>query len=480
VIRLLCVFDGKWVDADTGEQVDPLVAMEEDGGIICGYELYSEFIDLSPKLKEKGNWKFRLPGRKNKDEKRVRLYFYKATHTRGMSASGKRDGRKWIPSIQWVIWNLEIFNNEPEIGVVGPAKRLRKLCEDSNVKPTATPGGMGKAMLKSMPGWDRDRYFAPPWISELAREHLPGNFYALRENFRRDRGIVLIDQQNAHHNIVNSIPCPLPSSVRRRGARYPGKNKRWISVEGVGKLSRQMGLLRALVEIDTLPLEHSHLYPEWAQRPGRRMEWIWTPELRLLGRSIRLIRVQTAFTGNEPDPALREFSDFALNQRATDPHTIIKPVLHSAYGSLAVSRYREFEQIILGDVGKYRHVEDMKIPFTDETAHAVTIKGLKISTIQNVIAYGVITSEQTVRSLELARTYEWEYGLHVCQVYADALLVRTAQIPFVPNGWEVKADLGEVMAALPNQIISSRLQRIPGLHGERRRAQYVQQVKDAA
>ena len=63
-------------------------------------------------------------------------------------------------------------------------------------------------------------------------------------------------------------------------------------------------------------------------------------------------------------------------------------------------------------------------------------------------------------------------------MYADALLVRTDQIPFVPDGWDVKADLGEVIAGSPNQIISTHLRRIPGLHGEQRRAVYVQQVRD--
>lgn len=478
MIRLICVCDGKWVDPDTGEQVDPRTAMEEGGGIICGYNLYETVTSLFPDAEREG-WRLKYPAPKNREDRKIRLVVLSATRTYGMSKTGTRSGRKWIPSVKWVIWNLELFNNNPDESIVDTAREMRSYCESNCIKPTATPGGMGKAKLKSMPGWDKDRYFAPPWISEIAREHLPGNFYALRENFRRDRDIVLIDQQNAHHNIVNTVDCPLPSSVRRRGGRI-GKGRRWIDTASMDLISNQMGLLHAEVEVDTLPHEHSHLYPEWAQMPGKRLEWIWTPELRLFGRSIRLLRVQTALTGSVPDPALREYSQFCLDYRKDHPHTVMKPILHAAYGSLAVGRYKEYRQIILGDVSNYKDTRDMKIPFTDQVAHETTIRGLKISPVQNVIAYGVITAEQTVRSLELARTYEWEYGLHVCQVYADALLVRTTQIPFVPNGWEVKADLGEVMAALPNQIISSRLQRIPGLHGERRRAQYVQQVKDAA
>ena len=484
MIRLVCIIDGNWINADTGEQLDPVDTVEDRaGGIICGYLLYEHLAALWPQLH--GDWRFKLPGRRNQDQRVVRHYFYSLTkrppaeQRRTGRRHTKGDGSKHRPrATKWIVWNFELFHNEPDGNVVEAGLRMRKLCEDRGIKPTATIGGMGRAMLKISSEWREDRYFAPPWISEIAREHLPGNHYAHREGFRRDKGIVLIDQQAAHHNIVNTIPCPDPASIRRRGRRTPGRGGEWI--RDVHLLRRKMGLLHAMVEVQTIPRDMLHLYPKWAQIPGRRLEWIWTPELRFFDddHRLNLVGVETAFTGGRLDTALLEYSDFALQQIHDSPHPVMKATLHAAYGSLAVGKYSDFEQVILGDTTMYKDRRPVRLAKVDDPAHAVTIKGLKISPLQNVIAYGVITAEQTVRSLELARVYEREYHLWVVQVYADALLVRTDQVPFVPDGWDVKADLGEVIAGAPNQIISTNLRRIPGLHGEQRRAVYVQQVHD--
>ena len=476
MIPLACLVSGVWIDVDTGEEVDPIRE-----GVIYGYELYGYIASRWPTLRahegrrritfELGNgWKLWTPGRRESESK-LHLYFYGGS----IKGYGGKGGHR--PAIKCTVWNGELFTNNPNEDTVKAAKRLRKLCEDKGIKPTATPGGMGKAIIKVMSEWRKDRYFAPPWVSEIAREHLPGNHYAIREDFRKSKDILLIDAQASHHNIANSIPLPHPQSVRRRGARTPGKNRQWILAKDIGLLKHQWGLLHALVEVDTIPREHIHLYPKWAWEPGIRLEWIWTPELRLLDRRVRLVSVQSALTGGVVDTALWEYADFALDQIRTDPHPIIKPVLHSAYGGLAVRKYNELRKIILGDTGKHKHVREIRLPWIDDIAHEVTVKGVKISPLQNVVAYGVIGAEQTVRSLELARKYEWEYKLHVVQVYADALLVRTKQVPFTPPGWEVKADLGEVTAAMPNQIISTRLLRIPGMHGGRRRAVYLEKVK---
>lgn len=473
--RLLCLIAGEFTDADTGEIVSLVDAMENPaGGVIGGYGLYPYLADTWPRLR--GKWNFSQPGRKGQERIR-RNEFYRAHKKLPKIATGKRHiaGDNSRPrGFSWVFLNLEKFHNEPDEDVPVAVRRVRKLCEDRGIKITATPGGMGKSGLMASSEWEKLRYFAPPWISEIAREHLPGNHYAHREGFRRDKGILLIDQQAAHHNIVNSIPLPDPSSIRRRGRRTPGKDGRWI--KNTQTLWRHMGLLHAMVEVQTIPRYELHLYPKWAQKPGTRLEWVWTPELRLLDNKVRLIGVQTALTGSRLDAALLEYSDFALDQIHTDPHPVIKPILHAAYGSLAVDRYKDYKQIILGDIGDYKDTREVKLALIDEPAHEVTIKGMKISPVQNVVAYGVICAEQTVRSLELARVYEREHKLRVIQVYADALLVRTNQVPITPAGWEVKTDLGEVVAGAPNQIISARLQRIPGLSGERRRAMYVHQV----
>jgi hypothetical protein len=481
MFTLLCVVNGSWINADTGDVIDPLSCegLESyDGGVVCGYNIYEQFADggraSSIYLKQKGDWKLKLPGRRMGDNKPVRRYFYRATRRFPLS-KGSRHERCRPKSIVWVIWNLEIFNNNPQEDVIETAKRMRRLCEDRGIKPAATPGGMGKAMLKASPEWAEDRYFAPPWISEFAREHLPGNYYALREGFKKSDRVLLIDQRAAHHNIVNSTPCPLPNCIRRRGRRTTGVGGRYISVKS---LRDHIGLLHLNMEVDTIPEEQKHLYPHWGQVSGRKYAWIWTPELRLMDRRTRILEVQTALTGKHVDTALWEYSDFALNEISKDSHPAIKPVLHAAYGNLGVGRYKEFEQILLGDASTYKNPKKVRIGWIEEEANSVTIKGIGISHTQNVIAYGVIQAEQTVRSLELARQYE-SMGIMVVQVYADAILLATTQVPFTPPGWDVKADLGELVAGHANQIIAANLQRIPGMHGERRRMAYVEQTRAA-
>jgi hypothetical protein len=470
---LLCFLGGgEWVNADTGEVVDPLISIERGGGVLCGYELYAELALLWESELGGRGWKLHLNGRKNRDTRNTRLYF-KSASRRLPKMGGKRFTTKWV------IWNLEQLSNHPHENVILAAKRLRRLLIDREVEtgrpcPPSTQGAMGRSMLKASPEWG-DRTFIPWFIDKIAREHLPGNHYSLRHGFRRDSGITLIDQQAAHHNIANTTPVPHPQSIHRRGWKSPGEGGRWLL--SAHNLRHQMGLILATVDIGHIPLRELHLYPSWSQVPGEWKRWIWTPELRLQDDKCRVRGVHTALTGDRIDTALWEYSDFTLAQIRADPHPVIKPVLHSAYGSLATNKYGEFETIILGDPGNYPNPEELKLPWIDTMAHAVITRGRGTPTYQNTIAYGVITAEQTVRSLELARVFEWEHGIHVVQVYADAILVRTREVPFVPPGWSIKAELDDVFAGLPNQILSAQIQRIPGISGERKRIEYVRQVR---
>lgn len=476
-MKLVCWVNGHWVDADSGESVDIIDTLSLGvRGVLCGFDLYETLLRVYESLSiiteyEGKELKISGPGRNGKSQTVFRHYWYKIScRTQG---GGGNSPRKTVTKT-WVIWNRELLDNDRTLDPIEAPVRLLKLLDDRGVKPSPTPGGMAKAMFKSSSEWSKDRYAAPPWISEIARRELPGNYYSLREGFKRSRNITLIDQQAAHHKICNSIPLPHPQSVHRRRRRVPGQ--RDIRLIPLNKFKWHMGLLLCKVEAGHIPPQHAHLYPQWCKTFGVSLQWVWTPELRLLNEKVRILGVQSALTGVRMDTVPWEYSDFALDQLSKDKHPIIKPVLHAAYGGMAVNSYEEYNQTILGDTGKFKDPKSIRLPWTDLEGREVTIKNLHVSPVQNVVAYGVIGAEQTTRSLELARRLELDEGIMVVQVYADALLVKAAQLPFVPDGWDIKGDLGDVVAGRAHEIISTHVQKLPGLHGERQRQLYITQV----
>lgn len=488
--RVLAVVAGKGVwDSVTGDYIDiPLSeAMEAaPGGILVGYSLYRILSEL--KFNNGGEWSFFIHPKKRDIKVKLKEYrmsgpMYVTRQSCRLplqidrsskweidgSKGGHKRKRHRPPTIKWINWNLEQFM--PDCDPVEAGERLLRMCERRGVSPKPTPGSLGSAMLKASCEWQKDRTPAPFFISDTARRFLPGNYYEHKPNFWRAKHVTLFDQAAAHHNIVNSIPLPHPQSVHRRGFRLENDPAHWVNGS---LLTRHMGLLRVKVECDTVPQVMSHLYPRWSRVPGAHWRMVWTPELRLLDSRTRLLEVSTGFTGNKIDTALLEYSDFALGEIESDPHPVIKAALHAAYGSLATNTKDDYEIIIAGREKKLPKAKDVKVPLFGD-AQSVVIKRLRVPLIQNVIAYGVIQAEQTTRSIEFGRWLH-ENGQDVLQVYSDAVLAKVSQLPFLPTGWIAKHTLDELGAGAPNQIISPTIQRLPGIHGQRRRALVLKRV----
>lgn len=475
------IFDSR-IDAYSEKPLHELF-YDSPGGILAGYGLYKLLATVQEVLKDgPGEWSFFIHGNKRKKLNRVvagpmyvtrescRLPLGQARVWRKDGSKGgiKRDWQR-PPTIKWINWNLEQFM--PGCHPVDAAERLLRMCERRGIEPKPTPGGLGSAMLKASSQWKADRGPAPFFISDAARKHLPGNYYEHKKDFVRATSVTLFDQVAAHHNIVNSIPLPHPQSVHRRGYRLETDP---ISGKRLSIFRRHMGILRAKVECDTVPRDIWHLYPRWARVPGVHWRMIWTPELRLLDRRTRLLEVGTGLTGNRLDTALLEYSDFALGEIGVEPNPIIKAALHAAYGSLATNIKEDYEIIIAGQRERPPPNKTVKVPLFGE-ARSVIIKRLRVPLVQNVVAYGVIQAEQTTRSIEFGRKLHSE-GHPVLQVYSDAVLVKIHQIPILPAGWEAKHTDLEIAAGAPNQIISSSVQRLPGIHGMRQRALVIDRV----
>jgi hypothetical protein len=481
-------------DSRLGSYTDQLlhdIMLESPGGVIAGYGLYKLLSITREALQGKGEWSFYIHGDKRKvkvgtkDRRVVGPHYvervsYRPPLVRSNNGEWEKDSSKggqkrkrYRPlTVKWIVWNLELFM--PGCHPVEAGERLLRICQRRGINPKSTPGALGSAMLRASSEWKKDRQPAPFFISDIARKHLPGNYYEHKPSFLKAKRVTLFDQAAAHHNIVNSIPLPDPSSVRRRGInmqRADGDPKRMKRVPRI--LENHWGLLHAKIECDTIPREVSHLYPRWARDKGTHWRMVWTPELRLLDKRVRLLGVSSAFTGYKPDIALLEYSDFALREIESDPNPVVKAALHAAYGSLAARTRKEYEIIVAGREQSSMS-EKVKLPLFGE-AQSFAIPRVKRPLIQNVIAYGVIQAEQTTRSIEFGRSLEAE-GYPVLQVYADAVLAGVSQLPFTPDGWIAKHLLDDLVAGAPNQIISETVQRLPGIHGVRRRAMVLKRV----
>lgn len=448
------------IDTLTGELTDRLSLGQlmtcEPGGVIAGVNLYPLLAGLADEARSQPDtgWTFQV----HKQDRGGVIYIPRLSYRRGKV--GSRGKRRRPPAIKWLVLNLELFTETDDVEAA--ARALVSLAERRGIRPRHSPGAFGSAMLRTSDEWGENRQPAPWFISELAREHLPGNYYATRTKYRTVPRAFYVDQQAAHHTVAATTPMPHPERLRARGrlrAVERGHFPRWIGIE---KLKEQIGLLACVVECRSLAASEEHLYPQWARIPGRRNVWIWTPELRLLNAKVQLLHVSAALTSYKLDTALWEYAEWAMEQLAReDKHSAIKPALLAAYGMLAVRCQREFTLHTVHNREKPARAEVVTLPLL-ERVYRSTVKRRRVPSIQNVVARGVIEAEVRTRSIEYARQLEG-IGVPVVHIYADGLIAACDNLPFPPNGWRVSATLTDVSAPAPNAIQSRELKRRPGV-----------------
>lgn len=469
-MRYLFVTSHGVIDTLTGELSDrPTIQQllcERPGGVIAGRNLYPILAPLMTGVRKDVGWTASvLVQKKRQLNDRIGgvIYF---SHLSYRHAKVRENGIRYRPgSIKWVVLNLELFCETEDIE--GGARALVLLAETRGIKPRHSPGSYGGAMLRASPAWEKRRHAAPWFISDIAREHLPGNYYALRNGFEWTPEAYYLDQSSSHHSIAASITLPHPHQLRARGrlrAVEKGNYPKWITDNNL--LSRHVGLVGAIVDADAIHPDRIHLYPPWASEPGYKHVWIWTPELRLLDKHVRLKWITCGLTSFRLDPVLREYSNWALEFLQTESHPAVKPALLAAYGMLGVRSNQHVERYTVHGRIKPLRAEVCKLPLIDDVYRS-TIQRQKPPVVQNVIARGVIESETRARSIEFARTLESE-GNHVIQIYADGLLTTADTLPNLPSGWRMAAELTRVSSRHPNTILSDQIVRLPGIPGGRR------------
>lgn len=478
-MRTVLKVPGGFLDSDSGELLDsislPLLLTSGKDGVISGFNLYPVICGLELGIRRDYGWTAYVhkQGQRARDEHVCGVIYYSRLTYR--FPKGRNGGAR--PRTQkWRILNLELFCefSEDPAEIDRATQSLISLAVRRGIKLPYSPGSFGGKLLRASPEWQQKRKPAPRFISEAARDHLPGNHYALRYGFKRVKQAIYLDQKSSHHTICSQIALPHPHFLRARGrfrAVERGESPRWKVTQDLLNDQGHTGVLIARVDCRRIVDSHRHLYPRWAQESGEKDVWLWTPELRLLGHNfynkVKLIHISAGLTSYRRDVALTEYANWALQQLSGSFHPAVKPALLAAYGMLGVRARKGTDIYTVHGRGPSPRSEVVKLPLVDGPVYKSTVGRKWTPSIQNVVARGVIEAETMVRSLEYARSLELE-KVPVLQVYADGLIVDTDRPGFMPAGWRWVGNLSNLSARTSNSVISDNLVRMPGIpHGRR-------------
>lgn len=482
-MRVIGVSTKGILDSLTGEITETLdiekLLITEPGGIIAGNNLYPILAELAPQVQQDEGWTMTVNMQQRRTKPMTKdtrltgkIYISRLTYRR--AKVGGRKNRRRPPAIKWVVLELGLFMEDVPMdlpGIVEAAQSLYALAARRGIKPRSSPGSFGAAMLRASSEWV-ERRPAPRFVSEIAREHLPGNFYAISNTMKGKQldHVYYLDQESSHHKIASSVVIPHPHTIRARGhfrAAENGDYKKWTNK--LDRISEYEGLLLCMVHTTQIPREQEHLYPPWARIPGSHTAWIWTPELRLFKGDHRLQfeHVICGLLSPHEDFALWEYADWALEQRKRPDSHIFKSALLAAYGMLACRTDLPVQLLSVHGRKPSPNQTVVELPLLPRVYRS-EVKRKRVPALQNVVARGIIEAETRTRSLEYAKRLEAE-GVPVAQVYADGLLAVADPALFpvfdVPEHWRVAASLTRVFSPHPNSIISDQLVRLPGIIG---------------
>lgn len=489
--ELLVIHEKSYLEVSTGVLSSirhlPGTLLTRPGGYIAGVSLFEPLASLQQIMQGVPEWRMKVSVAQRRSYTRngqiaisgsfqvnylsFRLHVSRDSNGRNLARCGTR----------WDVLNLEAFMDLTEFTLtekMEAASNLLTLCESRGVTIAPSRGSLARKLLKASPAWKTSRYegkrpnAAPKWINDEARKHSPGNHYSVSNRIRKAVTIphcYYIDQTTAHHNIAKTIVLPHPNYIRGRGhtkqALLENRFPKWLDKVPEG----YVGLFCCHLDISFIPLKLRHLYPKWitVKKPGHYVEWLYTPDIRLIESDhfVNLSSIVCGLCTTKDDPVLAEYAEWAItqNQLPSKPHT--KATLLAAYGMLQFNPVGWKSYRYWGGTAQSKG-EPIEIPVAGMMKE-VMVKfpdWVQLDTT-NVCARGMIEAETRARSLEYARELTAS-GHHVVQVYADALVVETDRLPFIPEGWRVDQSLTNVLIPTANSIISDQMVKRPGLNRE--------------
>jgi hypothetical protein len=473
------------LDTYTGEIHNPhalpqLVA-EGPGGYLGGVNLFTVVAQCQKAWGESASWVIRIQAKTRKvirGNKRavygtfLPIYF----GFRQRQQVGGRANREWLDHSRYFhCIDFDEISGQRSIGLtecVETCYELLAMCQRRGVKWNANRGGLAARLLKASPKWEADRRAAPRFINEHAREFLPGNYYSLGARISKSyKTAIYVDQSSAHHSIAASIETPHPNHTHARGRTRElekGKPKQWLNRYQYDSVLRQYGLVAGMVSIKTIPNNIKHLYPPFMHTPGRRIVHFYTNEYYYFTTEYAdLEYIVAAWVSPIPDPAVKEYAEWSLDELHNEPHSKYKkPLLLAAYGTLAKKSEpdKPFINYYAG-AGKGWKTE---LPIAGVMREVIwRPKETQIQpAVVNVIARGMIEAETRVRALKYALELH-RMGMNILSIYVDGLIIETDALslfpPMMPDGWRVSHVLTHVRFFHPNSFVSDQIDKLPGV-----------------
>lgn len=334
---------------------------------------------------------------------------------------------------------------------------LRDFCHKNGLEVRPTMGGISAQFLTDRRFYPKKRRKVPMAINERAREHLPGNHYALftQPSSTREFSAWYLDQHRAHHYHARTVALPDSDNLFAYGT--------FMNLSGVA-FDRTIKDFYGLYCVD-IQLPQRYRRSNWIRTTDR--VFVFSNELQyMLDIGYVVNGVYAAWGSRRRDTGLARYARWAekqLDHYGDNPW--IKPLLLSTYGTLA-TRPRYGETIFkLAKAGE---------PVTLVTGNK-ELDGLLVRTgkkleprIANVIHRGMIEAATRLDSIGLAQWLNSE-GYRVLSIYADAVIVEREgdkALPILPEPWRCKRELNHLRYINQQAFISGEMTKLPGVGRE--------------
>lgn len=342
------------------------------------------------------------------------------------------------------------------------ASEVREWCREHDLEIKTAAGGLAAQLLKDPRFYPEARRKSPRLINNVARPHLPGNYYRLHADTEWKYNAIYLDMENAHHSMARNIAFPCVNDLHFYGAPGAAPEPRPYA-PGDSDLLTLPGLFRVSLSVPHVPL--ARFPPPYMEQGGLCDAWVYSNELPMIQElGGRVLAVYSAVVSHQADPGLNRYARFAIEQirehQAYKPW--LKPLLHASYGLLA-ARPEIFETGFYrarGGVPTDYPMGRASIPaFATRSRHPVE------SRLANVLHRGMIEAEVRKEVLWFAR-YLREVDRHdVLAIYADSVFIRDTGKPvkLLPPPWRVQETCTDLTFYDPTHFRSRELTRLPGI-----------------
>lgn len=347
--------------------------------------------------------------------------------------------------------------------------QIRNFCDENGLEVRPTIGAIAAQFLTDKRFYPRARRKVPHQINARAREHLPGNHYALgpvpspSEYF----SAWYLDQHRAHHYHARTTPLPNADHLYAYG-HFVNLGKIAFDITAVPE--NFTGLYCLKLQFPTLA-ENPVLsgMSHWL-RSRDEHHFVFSNELPLLlDMGYKVTGVIAAWGSFQRDEGIARYATWCgqqLDSYGDKPW--LKPILLATYGTLATRPTRGEAVFRMAKRGQQVNL----ITGRGELTGLLVQRSAKLDPrVANVIHRGMIEAATRAESIGLARWLAHE-GYRPLSIYADAVIIENDDKPlpdFLPEPWRLKSELTHLQFVTKQAFISGEMTKLPGVSAELRR-----------